>query len=62
MSFYTKWEQNYIPKLHSMTVHFLRSWFKKKNTERRKASFLKETVENEDPHEAVLIKTMTIQD
>ena len=61
MNFYTKWEQNYIPKLHSMTEHLLRSWFKE-NTERRKASFLKETVENEDPHEAVLIKTMTKQE
>ena len=44
-----------------MTTHLLRSLFKE-NTERRKVSFLKETVENEDPHEAVLIKTMTKQE
>ena len=33
----------------------------KENAERRKTSFLKETVENADLHEAVLQKTMTTQ-
>ena len=58
MSFYTKWEQNYILKLHSMMTHVLMFWFKE-GTERRKTSFLKETVENADLHKAVLKKTMT---
>ena len=61
MSFYTKWEQNYIAKLHSMMVHILMCWFKE-TAERQKACFLKETLENEDPHKAVFIKTMTTQE
>ena len=60
MSFYIKWEQNYISKLHSMMTHILMSWFTK-STERRKTSFLKETVENADLHKAALKKTMTTQ-
>ena len=39
----------------------LRSWFKE-STERRKTSFLKQTVENADLHKAVLSKTMTTQE
>ena len=37
------------------------SWFKE-STERRKTSFLKETVENENLYKAVLNKTMTTQE
>ena len=58
MSFYIKWEQNYISKLHSMMTHVLMSWFKE-STERGKTTFLKETVENADLHKAVSKKTMT---
>ena len=61
MSFYIRWEQNYISKLHSMMTHILMSWFKE-STERRKTSFLKETVENADLEKAVLSKTMTTQE
>ena len=50
MSFYIKWEQN-----------SMMSWFKE-STERRKTSFLKETVENENLYKAVLNKTMTTQE
>ena len=60
MSFYIKWEQDYISKLHSMMAHILMSSLKE-STERRKTSFLKETVENADLHKAVLKKTMTTQ-
>ena len=58
MSFYIKWEQNYISKLHSMMTLILMSSFKE-STERRKASFLKETVENTDLHKVVLNKMAT---
>ena len=61
MSFYIRWEQNYISKLHSMMTHILMSWFKE-STERRKTSFLKETVENADLEKAVLNKTMNTQE
>ena len=61
MSFYIKWKQNCIPKLHSMMTPILMSWFKEK-TERRKTNLLKETVENADLHKAVLNKTMTTQE
>ena len=61
MSFYIKWEQNYISKLHSMMTHILMSWFKE-STERRKTNFLKETVENADLNKAVLNKTMVTQE
>ena len=44
-----------------MMTHILISWFKER-TERRKTSFLKETVENADLHKAVLKKTMTAQE
>ena len=37
------------------------TWFKE-STERRKTSFLKETVENADLHKAVFHKTMTKQE
>ena len=37
VSFYLRWEQNYISKLHSMMTHILMSWFKE-STERRKFS------------------------
>ena len=47
-------------KLHIMMTHILMSWFKE-STERRKTSFLKESVENADLHKAVLKKTMTTQ-
>ena len=60
MSFYIKWEQNYISKLHSMMTHVLMSWFKE-STERGKTTFLKETVENADLHKAVSKKTMTTE-
>ena len=50
MSFYIKWEQNYIAKLNDIITYILMSWFKTKNTERRKTSFPKETVENPDLH------------
>ena len=60
MSFYIKWEQDYVSKLYSMMTHVLMSLFKE-SAERRKTSFLKETVENADLHEAVLKKTMTTQ-
>ena len=56
MSFYIKRELNYTSKLHSMM-----SWFRE-STERRKTSFLKETVENVDLHKAVLNKTLTLQE
>ena len=46
-------------KLHVMMTHILMSCFKK-STERR--SFLKETVQNADLHEAVLSKTMITQE
>ena len=36
-------------------------WFKE-STEKRKTSFLNETVENADLHKAVLSKTMTTQE
>ena len=36
-------------------------WFKE-STERRKTSFLKETVENADLHKAALNKIMTTQE
>ena len=42
-------------------THILMSWFKE-STDRRKTSFLKETVENADLHKAVLNKTMTNQE
>ena len=61
MSFYWKWEQNYISKLHSMMTHIFMSWFKE-SIERRKTSFLKETVENADLHKALLKKPMTTQE
>ena len=61
MGFYLKWKQNYILKLHSMMTHILMSWFKE-SIERRKTSFLKETVENADLYKAVLMKTMTTQE
>ena len=61
MSFYIKWEQNYISKLHSIMTDILMSWFKE-STEKRKTSFLKETVENADLHKDVLNKTMTTQE
>ena len=61
MSFYWKWEQNYISKWHSMMTHIFMSWFKE-SIERRKTSFLKETVENADLHKAVLKKPMTTQE
>ena len=61
MSFYIKWEQNYISKLHSIMTDILMSWFKE-STEKRKTSFLKETVENADLHKHVLNKTMTTQE
>ena len=44
-----------------MMTHILMSCFKE-STERRKTSFLKETVEYEDLHKAVLNKTMTTQE
>ena len=55
MSFYIKWEQNYISKLHSMMTYILMFWFKE-SSERRKTSFLKQIVENVDLHKAVLKK------
>ena len=58
MSFYLKWEQNYISKLDGMMTHILMSWFKE-STEKKQTNFLKETVENADLHKAVLNKTMT---
>ena len=61
VTFYIRWEQNYISKLHSMMTHNLMPWFKE-STEKRKTSFLKETVENADLHKAVLSKTMTTQE
>ena len=60
MSFYVKWEQNYISKSHSMMTHILMSWFKE-SMERQKTSFPKETVENADLDKAILKKTMTTQ-
>ena len=69
MSFYIKWEQNCVEKLHSMITHILMSWFKTfdwkqktESTERQKTSFPKETVENADLHKAALNKTMTTQE
>ena len=59
MSFYIKWEQNYIAKLNDIITYILMSWFKTKNTERRKTSFPKETVENQTYIKAALNKTMT---
>ena len=61
MNFYIKLEQNYIPKLHTMMTHILTSWFKE-STEGRKASFLKETIENTDLHKAIFNETMTTQE
>ena len=61
MSFYIKLGQNDIPKLHSMMTHILLSWFKE-STEGRKASFLKEIVENTDLHKAIFNNTMTTQE
>ena len=61
MNFYLKGEQNYISELPSMMTHILMSWFKE-STERRRTSFLKETVENGDLRKAVLKKTMTTQE
>ena len=61
MSFYIRWEQNYISKLESMMTHIWMSWFKE-GIEKRKTSFLEETVENADLHKAVSNKTMTIQE
>ena len=61
MSFYTKWEQSYIAKLHSMMGHILMSWLKE-STERQKTCFLKETAGNEDPYKTILFKTMTAQE
>ena len=57
-----KWEQNYISKLHSMMTQILMSWLKESTERQKKNSFLKETVENADLHEAVLNKTMTTQE
>ena len=42
-------------------TQILMSWFKE-SRERRKTSFLKETVENADLHKAVLKNTMTTQE
>ena len=42
-------------------THILMSWFKE-SAERRKTSFLQETVENADLHKAVLNKTMDTQE
>ena len=42
-------------------THILMSLFKE-STERRQATFLKETVENADLHKTVLSKTMTTQE
>ena len=42
-------------------THILISWFKE-SAERRKTSFLQETVENADLHKAVLNKTMDTQE
>ena len=58
--FYTKWEQNYISKLHSMMTHF-NVLIQRKHRKTKKTSFLKETVENADLHKAILNKTMTTQ-
>ena len=44
-----------------MMTHILMSWFKE-SAERRKTSFLQETVENADLHKAVLNKTMDTQE
>ena len=43
-----------------MMTHILMSSYKE-STERRKTSFLKETIENADLHKAALKKTMTTQ-
>ena len=56
-----KWEKNYLSKLHTMMTHVIMSWFKE-STERRKPSFLKETVENADLHKVVLNKAFTTQE
>ena len=61
MSFYIKWEQNHISKLHSMMTHISMPWFKE-STERWKTSFLNETIENTDLHKAVVNKRMTTQE
>ena len=61
VSFYIRWEQNYISKLDSMMAHILMSWFKE-SIEKQKTSFVKETIENADLHKAVSNKTMTIQE
>ena len=44
-----------------MMTHILMSWFKE-SAERRKTSFLQETVENADLNKAVLNKTMDTQE
>ena len=49
-------------KLHNYIFSIQNIWFKTKitgSTDRRKASFPKETIENADLHEAVLNKAMT---
>ena len=66
VSFYIKWEQNYISKLHQITYqnyvkNVLMPW-SKESPERWKTSFLKETVENADLYKDVLNKTMTTQE
>ena len=48
-------------KFYTMMTHILMSWFKE-STERRKTSFLKESVENADLHKTVLKKKMTTQE
>ena len=55
-----KWERKYIPKLPNMMTHNSMSWFKE-STERRKTSFLKQTVQNADLDKVVLNKTMNTQ-
>ena len=45
-----------------MMTQILMSWFKESTERQKKTSFLKETVENADVHEAVLQKTMTTQE
>ena len=62
MSFYIRWEQNYIQKYIAWCAHILMSWLGQESTERRNTSFLKETVYNEDLLKAVLNKTMTMQE
>ena len=55
-----KWEKKYIPKLPNMMTHNLMSWFKE-STERRKTSFLKQTLQSADLDKVVLNKTMNTQ-